>query len=413
MTSLPPSLPDQHALMGVSGASAANSAVSAVLADAARVAMVADRLLSPVGDARDELRQRLIDDGRIVRIAPTAPAPCSMAAVDGGQVKQTLYAADLIVVLAVAAEGMTSTGGTVGQSHWCEVVPHSTDNAVLAGTAMACHELAVLNRLDHDVRLIDGSMTSQIITLSMALNVRSRAASHHIVELIDDEVLSAVWNLGSSEHRTHPGQIAALPKSDTGDKFSAAFRSDYGLNLPGGDRFLAASILDRGEMLYPRAMTEHSHLPTSIPQGVDDGLVERARSLAEALGPIRRMAEEQRLLATYIKPETADTVVKVEFCAEEPLPVWESGDRQSVAFVQARDLGRRMSDETPGPHMQEPFAQYAVDLAAKQVSVAAEGLGQSMLQHVPADAPYLPLLARSYRTAKGSMPSRRGSGPSA
>lgn len=384
-----------------------------LLGEAGRIAKDAHHLLAPMGLSRDELRRGLIERGLIVKIGDPDPAPISIAAVDGGSVREPLYVADLMVIVATSAEGMTSVGGhDLHQSHWCQIITHESENDRVLSAAMAAHELALIDRLSHDLRILDGSTTSPIITLSAGLNSRSHTAQDIIVDLITDEVLQAIYGVGDPQHRNNPGRIVALPKSDSSDHFMGDYRRDFGLDLPGGDRFMAAQVLERGEMLYPRRGVEHANLSGFVPKEAPDHVSVAARNLDEAVGPIRQAAHDGRLVVTYLKPESADTVIKAEMLVEEPLASHKEPDLSGAALHEARLVARYLSDETPGPHMQEPFAQYAVDLAAKSVSVGAEALNQSMLAALPPGAEsYLPLLVRSYRTrANSAGPSRPGGG---
>lgn len=381
-----------------------------LLAEATRIATDAHDLLAPMGLARDALRGRLRDQGLIVPIGDPHPTPLAIAAVDGGSVREPLYIADLMVLVATSAEGMTSTGGhRLHQSHWCEILTHEAENDRVLSAAMAAHELALIDRLTHDLRILDGSTTSPIITLSAALNLRSATALDLVADLLTDEVLAAIWGLGDPTRRTHPGRIVALPKSDSSDYFIRDYR-DLGLpRLPGGDRFMAAQVLEPGEMLYPRRASEHQHLPLSIPKGAPAHIQDKAHALREAVTPIRDIAAQDRLVVTYLKPETSDTVIKAELLVPEPIPDLRAPTLTSAALAEAQLIARYLSDETPGPHMQEPFAQYAVDIAAKSVSAGTEALNQAMLAALPEGAEtYLPLLMRSYRTRNTTGSTRPG-----
>lgn len=382
-----------------------------LLADADRIAADAHHLLAPMGVARDGLRQGLMDRGLIVPIGDPNPTPLSIAAVDGGSVREPLYVADLMVVVAASAEGMTSIGGhQLHHSHWAQIITHESENDRVLSAAMASHELALINRLGHDLRILDGSTTSPVLTLWGGLNTRSGAARDTVVELITDEVLSSIWSLGSPAHRANPGRIVAMPKSDSSHYFMDDYERAFGLALPGGDRFMAAQVLNPGEMLYPRWAKEHANLPIGIDESAPEHLRKKAYDLATAVGPIRDAANTGHLVVTYLKPESADTVLKAEIMLPEPLPSHKSPATSGAGLDEARLVCRYLSDETPGPHMQEPFAQYAVDLAAKNVSIGATALNQAMLTNLPEGAEsYLPLLVRSYRTTNSNGPSRPGS----
>lgn len=383
-----------------------------LLSEAGRIAADAHDLLAPMGIARAQLRQGLLDRGMIVPIGDPNPPPISIAAVDGGSVREPLYVADLMVIVATSAEGMTSIGGhPLHQSHWTNIITHEADNERVLSAAMAAHELALLNRLGHDLRILDGSTTSPVLNLWSGLIARSTNARDMTIELITDEVLQSIHALGDPTNRTNPGRIVAMPKSDSSHHFMDHYRKTFGLTLPGGDRFMAAQVLNHGEMLYPREAIEHQFLPVSVNKDDPKHVQAMAADLASAVAPIRAAADERRLVVTYLKPESADTVLKAEVLVPEPLPIDPTTGETTSGLAEVQLVARYLSDETPGPHMQEPFAQYAVDLAAKSVSVGASALNQSMLASLPEGSEsYMSLLVRSYRTSNSSGQSRPGAG---
>jgi hypothetical protein len=361
-----------------------------LIAQAPALARQADALLAPVASRRDGLRESLHDGGEIHLIGPLTGAPVSLAAVDGGSVREHLYAADLMVAVAAAADGMTSTAGLpLGHRHWTVVRPHESENDRLLSAAMAALELSLLADLDHDVRLLDGSHGTPIIALSTALSARSAAVQQAAAQVCTEQVLAAVDALsGRDPNRT----VVALPKADSAHAFADLYQERYGLHLPGGDRFLAAQVLQPGEMLAPRKATELASLHVPVPDRAPADVQDLCGRLDRAIAPIRQAAQAGTLRVTYLKPASCDTVIKVEFHGDD---------------AQAAHIARLLSDETPGPFLQEPFAQYAVDLAAKSVAVGADALNQAMLANLPdgADA-YATLLARSYRTKNVTGPAR-------
>jgi hypothetical protein len=223
-----------------------------------------------------------------------------------------------------------------------------------------------------------------VIGISAALFSKNEHVRDRVVQVC--EQFDAVQALGElcRSRADGPGEIVALPKADSSREFADFYESEYGLTIGSGDRFLAAQVLEPGEMLFPRQAEEYVRL--QFGGKFDDGPAGRlTQRLDRELGPLREAARENLLQVTYVKPEGADTVIKVEF--------------RGGTLEVAQRIGRVLSDETPGPHLQEPFAQHMADLAAKSVSAGAQAVNSAMLGHLPATAAaYLPYLARSYRT---------------
>ncbi|MGV8910703.1 MAG: hypothetical protein ACOH1Y_17135 [Propionicimonas sp.] len=388
-------------------ADASNALLTAVLLDnlMTRVPALIEQvhaLLGPVAESKTKIRARLLDAGQIIPIGPRTGASFSLAAVDGGVVIQQLYAADMIVAVAASADGMTSDGTQeLKSANWATIVEHHTENSRLASAAMAALELKVMAGLTHNVRIIDGSHATSVIALSTALFAHETKVRDAVIRLLaDDEILHAVSVIANPTvmHAASPGsEIIALPKSDSAHRFREAFATEYQLAatldegvLSGGDKFLASQVLQPGEMFVPRTVTELAGLHFPTPKDANRAITELCDAYDAAVEPLRTAAQDDLLQVTYLKPEGSDTVVKMEF---------RETHNPSNAAVTAARLARVVSDETPAPHLQEPFAQYAVDLAAKSVSAGTTALQQALLNGLPPEAEaYLPMLMRGYRT---------------
>ena len=370
--------------------------LQSLIEEAGALASQAHALLAPAAGARDELRDRLGDTDDIMHIGPPVTGERTIVAVDGGSVREHLYAADLMVAVAVAAEGMTSTQALpLSQAHWTRIIAHESENDRLLSCAMASLEVRLLADLTHDLRILDGSHGTPVIALSTALTARSRDVRLAALAIVNDSIVEAIRVLANP----HPGNgvVIALPKADSSRYYSDDFKHKFGLDLPGGDRFLAAQLLQPGEMLRPREANEISTLHFPVPENAEPQVQELCRTLDDAIKPMRDAAQARNLRVTYLKPFSADVVIKMEFRGDD---------------AEAARLARLVSDETPGPYLQEPFAQYAVDLAAKSVSVGAEALNQAMLAQLPAEGSegYIMWLARSYRTNSGGGGSSKPGG---
>ncbi|SDQ04369.1 hypothetical protein [Quadrisphaera sp. DSM 44207] len=388
-----------------------------LIAQAEPLAREAHRLLAPVASRRAPLRQRLLQAGEIEpflsRSAAVLPS-ASIAAVDGGSVREHLYAADLMVAVAASAEGMTSAAHLpLGQRHWAAVRTHESDNDRLLAAAMAGLELCLIASLQHDLRLLDGSHGTPVIALSTALSARSPAVAQAAADLVTDEVVDALAALADPDRRTAPGEVVALPKADSSTAFSERYLRAHGLDLPGGDRFVAAQVLGPGEMLRPRPADELADVHVSARDDATPHVRAVADRLDEAVAPLRRAAAADEVVVTYLRPTTAETILKVEARVSEPLADARDGD-DGGALAEVRRIAALLSAETPGPHLQEPFAQYAVDLAAKAVSTGAEALNEALLANLPdGSEDYLMWLARSYRTRVTPSPARTSARPPA
>lgn len=386
--------------MPLDAQSLTSALLSDLMGDAARLAEQAHSLLAPVAQTKDDLRVTLLDHGHIVPIGPASTTPRTLAAVDGGSVREHLYAADLMVAVAASAAGLTSHGDAdLKQAHWTRVLTHTGENDRLLSAAMASLEVRLIHELTHDIRILDGSHATPIIALAKALHSRSSQVVDETVALCTEDVIEAIIALADINARDGSTEVIALPKADSSHQFADIYRDAFGHDLPGGDRFIAAQILRPGEMLIPRAAREIAASRITVGDSADARATMVARTLDDAITPLRDAARDHRLLVTYVKPESADVPIKMEFHVSDSLPA--RPDHTHAAIREAQRLGRIVSDETAGPFMQEPFAQHAVDLIAKSVAVGSEALNAGMLANLPDGSDgYRTLLARSYRTGK-------------
>lgn len=352
-------------------------------------------LLSPMIDQRDELRDRLLARGWIEAIDTSRPVGTTVA-VDGAQIQEPLYAGDLVVALAVAAEGITPAG-RLGEapvhSTWQRFLNHEGDNDRLAKAAMVAQELKLLQGLPHDMCILDGSHQTPVIVINSALSSQSAQVRQAAVEVLHE--YGAVSALGDLCDPEVGGKIVASPKSDSSRDLigllQERFASEQVFNLPGTDKVLASLALEPGEMFQafrvPKSW-EGLHIATrrELREYRDDPLVKLARELDEKIQPLR----DRRIRITYAKPTGCSTAVKIEF-KERKGADWR------------RDVCAMIGAETPAPHLQEPFAQHLADQWAKSIGVGVQAQLHGMRLDLAenGDQAFLEYVLRSYRTVGG------------
>ena len=319
-----------------------------------------------------------------------------MAAVDGAQIQEQLYAGDLLVAVAVAAEGLTPTG-RLGEAPahkaWSRFVNHDSDNDRLGKAAMVAQELALLRGLPHDMCILDGSHQTPVIVLNSVLASQSREVRLHAVEVLREN--DAVAALAALCDPATGGKIVACPKADSsrdlGVLLTDRLAQVKSFNLPATDKVLASLVLEPGEMFKAfQVPAQWANLHIKMRDDVDErqepGLKLLARDLNKAIQPLR----DRKIRITYAKPPACNTAVKIEF------KDWKGPDWR-------RQTGAMIAAETPAPHLQEPFAQHLADQWAKSIGVGV----QAQLQGVRLDLTdsrnptFLEYLVRSYRTFGG------------
>jgi hypothetical protein len=308
-----------------------------------------------------------------------------------------MYAADLLTAVATTADARTTTTRYAPDSSvWADIVRHTDGTDRLGQAAMGCQEVLLAARAPHALRIMDGSFVTPLIALREGLFLKNAGLRNAVADLLLGE-WDAPGNLGRLLD-TAPGSLIAIAKSDSATKFVSEYGTRFGLNFPVSDRFLATQVLEPGEMLAPRALTEIAQQTVSEPEGSAKVKL-AAASLREQYERFADLANAGRVRTTYFKPlmpgatgATSKTVLRFEYI----LAASDQVDDHAIAAQYASIIN---TDVVP-PFMLEPFCQYTVDRQAKLISKGTEALRERMLMALPEDraGTYRTLLASNYRT---------------
>lgn len=377
-----------------------------MLEEAPRMAEQTHRILMPISDFRNNLREKLLTAKEIFNYSNTPSVPTTLAATDGARLQNEKYAVDELWAVAVSSNGMTSTEALpLASAHWGAILPHNSGNSSLGATAMAILELKILGSISHSLRIMDGSFQTPYIALLKSFETPAVVENQeYIIDLYRDNLEHIKFV--ADPNAWGDSRIIALPKSDSSQDYFYRYQSYMDKTPPvaPNDKFLASQLLSPGEMLYPRHAEEIASMGISNLDNIDSGseFSRIAIEVSKALHPLREKASKisRKVGVFYFKPLTADTVIKVEYVSSEPIPTSHQDPHgESPAIQEAKIIAKQISDETPGPHLQEPFAQYNVDLIAKQISPGATMVFDSMINHLPEESePYLQFLNRGYRS---------------
>ena len=358
-----------------------------LLDDIPRVSAEARALLGPMMAARDELRRRL-EENEWIELIPEDMESETIAAVDGAFVPESLYAGDLLVTLAVAAEGLTPSGA-IGScpvhSSWNRFLVHDFDVDRLAKAAMTAQELHLLTKLPHDMCVLDGSHQTPVIQFNSALTSHSPEVRRLAIEVFEEfDTAARLAELCDPETGS---RVIASPKADSSRELARFFEKRFNMTLPAADKLLAALVLEEGEMLKAiKAPESWAHLHVSVESIDDKAAKAMARLLDAAIEPLRQRC----VRITYIKPKTCSTAIKIEF-----------KEKQGADF--RRRVSYQVAAETPGPHLQEPFCQFLADRWAKSAKLGVQAMLQGVrLDLAETDAGVLEYMLRSNRSNGGT-----------
>lgn len=334
------------------------------------------------------LRQRMLDDGYIIPVRAEFPPPATMCAVDGGRITKQLYSGDLLVAYAVSAEAESAQHpGQAITEQWAAALAHSKDTDKVCGIAMMCLEQAILQQVEHEVRIIDGSFYSPIIEINKTLSIAAKDARTIAAKTVQDYALTQ--NLTRLLTGSHPTRFLALPKSDSSRDYAETLAARYDVEISVNDKVLAAHLLRPGEMLKPRVLSLWRNRglvtePTDWRIGKDI-----AQETNTAITAAAQAAEEERLVVTYLKGHNPLAVIKAEYFRNT---AEDTGMDDWVAAT--------LINEARLTHAQEPAAQYKADIQAKGVSVIERQLREIVVSelHTSGEEALAALFSTQYRT---------------
>lgn len=342
---------------------------------------------SPILDGKVELRQRMVDSGWILPppAVGSVPPPVSMCAVDGGRATEKLYSGDLLTAYAVSAEAESSQ--RVGESVdalWADVLPHSGDADKVAGLAMLSLEYRVLSRVQHEVRLLDGSFASLFLELGRALSIASPGA-----RLAAEEILASYSLFDDAVSLLSPdaaSRVVALGKSDSGRVFSELLRREFGIDVSLTDKVLAAYLLEPGERFRPLPFASRAPLEFKQDWSLGRAMARDVNALGRQLNDASR---DGSLVVSFIRPMHSLGILRAEYFRAG------AGDEGTDAWVAATLLR-----ECNCTHAMEPAAQFKADVLAKRVSQYSTQLRELLVNGLIAagDVDIASLVRANYRS---------------
>lgn len=361
-----------------------------------------------------KLREKLLEEGHIVKYDEINSFNGSLVAVDGSKVTTPLSGTDLLLAAATVGEGHSTvqayTEDDSPEEAWVKGVVHKGNNDFICSDVMAALELIVLHRTQADLKIIDGTYLGNISNILYPL-----------VEKIDveriDTVLTAILSLHSENDlleamqeilyppRDNSGKLIALPKNDTAKVFSKEFlKNEPHLVDIMPDRLLASRLLYPGEMIVPRVIHSNPALINHLQKMVGkkyDGKHEDLynRILKDKLGLLRRMdkgyTEENILYASYFKPYVAlkeSKAMKIEFPYYSDA---ETGEQGLLNF--AKEKISIVNNDVIDGYILEPWCQYMADVKAKEISAATD-LVKNAIAAESTDSYEIVAFTRGYRT---------------
>ena len=328
-----------------------------LLEGAGQMVSEVESMLGPMIQQREGLRRALRDLGLIQNYQPVSTG--TMAGIDGGFAVERTAAVDILLAVAVGVEGLgptTTVWESTQFSHWAKVVPHDAYGERLARGIMIAHEIDILNKAPHRLRILDGSHLTLVIQLNSALSAQSEMVLDHAAE---------EWaRLGTAQSLAdvcHAENAIAMPKLDSSRDIAKRLEERIGQEIPGDDKYLMGLVLEPGELLTPQRVAEGSPWTTlHFTPGLQQRQEARdfVRQFTEAIEPLR----SRQVNYTYFKPDEFAPAFRIEM-------------KQGLTDSDINLICSSIADQITGPFVREPYPQYLADVMAKSV-----GLGLTALQ---------------------------------
>jgi hypothetical protein len=212
--------------------------------------------------------------------------------------------------------------------------------------------LAILADAPHEVRILDGSHLTLVIQLNSALTSysdRVRAEARRVWDRLDTIV--------ALSEACRSQTIVAMPKYDSSREITKDLEERRGEQIPGDDKHLLTLLLDPGEYVVPRRVSDEGPWQ-ALHFNALPGDEDLEAGLTEAIKPLK----DRQLLFTYFKPDELSPAFRIEL---------KSGIEENYVDL----LCSTIAGQITGPFVREPYPQYLADVMAKSV-----GLGLSALQ---------------------------------
>lgn len=332
--------------------------------------------------SRPKLRQALLDQQLVIRDSalPNPKLGSSICATDGAYAVEKLLAADLVVAVASAVEGLTPPEEP---RHWpspyhdsiVEVEPHHPDTNTLLRTIMVGMELCLAVRAPHDVVLLDGSFTLPIIFFNQAFSKlgdllvnkdekESLEAKHFklkCAELLYDrsyEFLEAYHQILTSS-RTDKHFIAQ-PKYSTRREISEKMHWPENFE----DRGMLSILLEGGELTKPIQLQA-----PDAPWHINIKHIKNGHKAGKLVDEIADRLN--RVHAVYYKPKQEFPALRLEMVQSTASNNYQLGSVVSAIAFQCQTSA-----------ILEPFPNYMADKIVKSLSRAMPAFRQIATQTI-------------------------------
>ncbi len=313
--------------------------------------------LEALRSQREDIRARMRSSGILARQSDLPNVEeTTTCGVDGARLTENLLATDIVVVTAIAVEGLTPPSE---QHYWedphYEVIlrmeQHSSFSNRVANGLMIAMELELAVKAPHGVRFIDNSLATPVIQLNQALAATSQAPELSICHTLHEKLQDAleVYRDILSNQRSDIAYVG-VPKYTSNDEIG----SRIDVPVAGDDRNLMTLVLEAGEYTTPQRLKRPStpwHIDTSsVNSAFGHDLQDLADESCNQLNNVRIL---------YYRPNNQIPALRLE------TTTGTANNRHQLAMLLSAVNGQCQSART-----MEPFPLFMADRMVKSLSPA-------------------------------------------
>ncbi len=325
---------------------------------------------------RTNVRERLVDLGHIHSVSDEIIAGTAMptlAAVDGANIVDSRAIGDLCAAVGVVFGPDETTRNEV----WMDCVPRNARNKEIVTGLMAAMEIRLAASSSAELVMIDGSLTSSLISISKAIVYAGKGKTElerMVLDLRTSEMRDAVMEVLTSK------RFVAVPKYTTTN-------DEFGGTLPESLRDFDGRTVST-MALRPGEMTELFEQDQVTARTFEDKKKRVGNALRFSDAEYAEFVKAStNMVWSYYRPHQWTPAFRID------VPVSLYNDAE-----QGRRVLKAIHETTLSPGIREPLPLYIADTFAKQISVGVSPIMDMAAVDYQEDDDALILMIMGYRT---------------
>ena len=303
----------------------------------------------------------------------------SVIAVDGGRVINKHHGINTCLAVAVGVEGFNSKpskGWEPQYDSWNEVLLHDENSDRLCQGLMSLLELNVLAKAPHEIKIMDGTHFTPLLSIKKLLNISEEKQSPEYIKILQAFFKDRKTPPELIDNILKDKSIIALPKYSSSkdiiesDKWGQHFPKDINLD----DRFFFSWHLKENQYTKPLSIGQSKREQKKWDAFLNinckiNEFWKWNRNFKEQSQHLKKQLDDNEfeLYFTYYKPCKDKLAYRIE-CKKELVENPQEFQK----------LLRSIKRQVCLPHIEEPYPQFLADKMAKSGSKTLKALQDSI-----------------------------------